>query len=330
MGPLRGKILATAAGFSQRLGRLARRLARRPVVLALVGGLAAASAAGVLSSLFPMLAPFGDLQAHLSAAAAVAAAACLAIRSRAWAAAAAVVLAANLAVVGSRLAAVDTCAVQAAASGQHVLRVMTLNVWGRNGDAAAVADAVARHRPDLLLLQELRPQHAALLDRLRGLYAHRILCDAHDDCGIAVLSTHPLDRLRVVGDDTLMLVETRARANGRELVLLTTHMLRPYYGRGQAHQFAALAEEVERMPANSVVAGDFNSTLWSANLSRFVQRAGVCAGNAGHATWPSWLGPLGLPIDHVFLKEGVSLFGIRTVTGTGSDHRGLLFTVGLR
>jgi endonuclease/exonuclease/phosphatase (EEP) superfamily protein YafD len=326
MEVLHGKMRAAATRILESL----RRLGERPVVLTLVGGMAVASAAGILSSRIPLLAAFGDLQGHLAVGAAVAIVACLIARSKAWAAAAAIVLAANLAAIGIRLAAVETCAVQTAATGQQILRVMTLNIQGRNRDDAAVERVVGQQRPDLLLLQELRPHHAALLDRLGARFSHRMLCDAHDDCGIAVLSTYPLERLRVIGDDTLMLVETKARVGGSELVLLTTHMLRPFYGKGQTQQFAALAAEVARLPANSLIAGDFNSTLWSANLSRYVQSTGVCAGNASHATWPQWLGPFGLPIDHVFLKSGVSLLSIAAVPGTGSDHRGLLATVGIR
>jgi enoyl-CoA hydratase/carnithine racemase len=83
-----------------------------------------------------------------------------------------------------------------------------------------------------------------------------MLCDAHDDCGIAVLSTYPLERLRVIGDDTLMLVETKARVGGSELVLLTTHMLRPFdmgslqrlpriIGQGHARELAFTGKDID-------------------------------------------------------------------------------------
>jgi endonuclease/exonuclease/phosphatase (EEP) superfamily protein YafD len=62
-------------------------------------------------------------------------------------------------------------------------------------------------------------------------------------------------------------------------------------------------------------------------LSRYVRGAGVCASNLTHATWPEWLGPFGVPIDHIFLKRGVRLLSIATVSGTGSDHKALLATI---
>jgi endonuclease/exonuclease/phosphatase (EEP) superfamily protein YafD len=329
-----GRVRARAASLWQRgralcAGRSAAQWARDLLVLAAAGGLVLASAAGAASERYPALEVFGALQGHLAGVAAVALALGLILRAPVWASAAALALAANIGVIGYRLAHVDSCAVQMAATGERTLRLMTHNVRGANRDLAALERVFLEQRPDVLLLQEVRPHHMPLLDRLRARYPHQLLCDAHDDCGIVVLSRFPLTGSRVVTHGALVLVETRARVGDRELVLFTTHVQRPFAGRLQADQFQALIETVAELPANSVVAGDFNSALWSANLSRAVRPAGVCACNTALATWPQWLGPIGLPIDHVFLKSGVSLLSIATVPGTGSDHRALLATLGL-
>jgi endonuclease/exonuclease/phosphatase (EEP) superfamily protein YafD len=330
-----GRVRARAAslwrqGRAHCAGRSAAQWARDLLVVAAAGGLALASAAGIVSERYPDLEVFGALQGHLAAVAAAALALGLILRAPAWASAAAVVLAANIGVIGYRLAQVDTCAVQMAATGERTLRLMTHNVRGANRDLAALERVFGEQRPDILLLQEVRPHHMPLLDRLRARYPHQLLCDAHDDCGIAVLSRFPLAGSRVVTHGALVLVETRARVGASELVVFTTHVQRPFAGRLQADQFKALTETVAALPANSVVAGDFNSAPWTANLSHYVRPAGVCACNTTQATWPQWLGPVGLPIDHVFLKSGVSLLSIHTAPGTGSDHRALVATLGLR
>lgn len=334
MNSLRRKL---AAGARCVLGALkrwwtGRSPARRISALAIVAafaGLALASAAGVASDRIAALAVFGSLQGHLALVALAALVASLAARARACIGLAAVLLAVNVVAVGSRLATAETCAVQTAAVGQRVLRVMTLNIRGENQDLAAVEEALAQSRPDILLLQELRPRHDVLLARLRARYPNQIVCDINPDCGIAILSVYRLESRRTLGVGPFMALEAAAKVEDRDVVLFATHLRRPFAGKGQSAQLRALAADVEALPANSLVAGDFNAALWSASLSRYVREAGVCASNLTLATWPSWLGPLGVPIDHIFLKQGLRLLSIATVSGTGSDHRALLATISL-
>ena len=294
-----------------------------------LGALALASAAGVASARIPAFAVFGSLMGHFAALAMAALVVALALRSKAGAAVAALVLAVDLGTVGLRVAAANTCPVQMAASGQRVVRIMTLNIRDENRDFAAIERALAQNRPDILLLQELRPHHAALLAQLRAHYPNQIICDVNPDCGIGILSTYRLEPVRAIGEGPVMALEATARVEDHDLMLFATHLQRPFTGQGQADQLKALTEDVAALPANSVVAGDFNSALWSASLSRYVRGAGICASNLTHATWPEWLGPFGVPIDHIFLKRGVRLLSITTVSGTGSDHKGLLATISI-
>jgi endonuclease/exonuclease/phosphatase (EEP) superfamily protein YafD len=325
---LRGKLAVAAANCVGGLKRLWTASSWVELVTAaILGALVLASAAGVASGRISALAVFGSLQGHLAALALAVMLVALALRSRAFAVIAALMLAVNVGTVGVRVAATDTCAVQMAASGQRVLRVMTLNIRGENGDFAAIERALAQNRPDILLLQELRPHHAALLAQLRARYPNQIVCDVHPDCGIGVLSTYRIEPRQAIGEGPVMALEVTAKVEDHDLVLFATHLQRPFSGQGQAEQLQALAADVAALPANSVIAGDFNSAVWSAGLSRYVRGAGVCASNLTHATWPEWLGPFGVPIDHIFLKRGVRLLSIATVSGTGSDHKALLATI---
>jgi endonuclease/exonuclease/phosphatase (EEP) superfamily protein YafD len=335
MESLHGKIAAAA---KQRLSGLrqawrGRSAARRAIVLsgaALIGCLFLVSVAGIASSRYPSLETFGNLQGHFALAAVAVAIGGLALRSRTWVLGAVLLLTANAGAIGYRVAAVETCTVQTAASAQHVLRVMTLNIWNKNHDLPAVEQVIAQHRPDIVVLQEVHPHHAALFTRLRDTYPYQAACESHPDCGVAMLSKFPLRTEPVPGGYRLAAVQTVVKLADDELVILGAHMIRPFKGRGQSNQFRVLTQAVEALPANAVVVGDFNSTLWSSNMARYAKKAGICASNLTHATWPEWLGPLGLPIDHIFLKDGVRLLSIATVASTGSDHRGVVATLGVR
>lgn len=75
--------------------------------------------------------------------------------------------------------------------------------------------------------------------------------------------------------------------------------------------FAALQEVVDADEA--MIAG------------RFPHRAWPHAGPpwSWPATWPAWLGPFGLAIDHVLVRD-VALGRMRSVNLPGSDHRGVI------
>jgi endonuclease/exonuclease/phosphatase (EEP) superfamily protein YafD len=334
MKVLRGAFLIAANFFAGQLqrARTGGSAARRAGVLLLaaaLGPLALFSLAGVGSASLPALEAFATLQVHFALAAAILSGVGLMLRWKPGAAAAAALLAANLGVVAYRSAPVDTCTVQAAATGQHVLRLMTLNIWGANRDFAALERVLAQHRPDVVVLQELRPHHHALLARLSATYPHQAFCDAHPDCGIAILSHLPLEPHRMTGGEDVTVLESAVTIDDQRLVVLGAHLHRPFAGRDQYDQFRALTHAVAKLPGNAVVAGDFNSVPWASNMAHYAAGAGVCASNLTHATWPVWMGPFGVPIDHIFLKDGVRLLSIATISGTGSDHKAVLATLAL-
>ncbi len=294
------------------------------------GGLFLVSAAGVASPWFPRLETFSDLQGHFAAGAAALALAGLVLRSRRWVTTAVLLVVLNLGAMGGRMATVDSCPVQTAATGRHIVRVMTLNIRDTNRDYPAVERVIGERRPDIVVIEEFRQHHRAMLARLRGAYPHQLLCLGRPDCGIAIISRYPLEGKRVIGGQTLAALATRAVIGDSTLTVVGAHMSRPFSGRHQQKQFRLLTQAVDALPQNAVVVGDFNSTLWSANLARYARTSGVCASNVTHATWPQWLGPFGVPIDHVFLKRGVKLLSLHTVSKTGSDHRGIVASLSMR
>lgn len=296
-------------------------------MLAALGALAGVSAAAAASAWWPALETLGNLQVHIAAMCAAVMILALLVRSNGWTLIAGAVLVFNVVSVGVRLAPVTSCPVQTAATGEHPVRILTHNIWGWNRDLSAVENTLLKLGADVAVLQEVRPYQRPLLDHLRAEYPFQAICRSNPDCGIAILSRYPLERLNEVGGPAVSALETVLSIDGHKLVLVGTHVRRPFHGRAQSAEFQALTSIVSALPANAIVAGDFNSTLWSPNMARYVAESGVCASNAAQATWPHWLGPFGIPIDHIFLKSGVQLLSIATLDGTGSDHKALFATV---
>ncbi len=88
-------------------------------------------------------------------------------------------------------------------------------------------------------------------------------------------------------------------------------------------QLRALAGLLAGIQGPLVVLGDFNLTLADPLWPVLLAGGGVRSA-AGHepASWPDWLGPCGITIDHILVR-GAAIDGLRAFTLPGSDHRGL-------
>lgn len=85
------------------------------------------------------------------------------------------------------------------------LRVMTFNVLGRAGDNHAVVESILAEDADVLFLQEITPEIAALLEvSLAGQYPYRVERPGGRATGMAVFSKYPLVPMDVALDGTWM------------------------------------------------------------------------------------------------------------------------------
>jgi vancomycin resistance protein VanJ len=215
------------------------------------------------------------------------------------------------------------------------LVVLSFNTWSRNHDAARIAGVVRKVRPDLLLLQEIRPRvFAAVLGELRDLYGGEPVHHAYDpDIGQAIVSRFAVEPVASLRHKGKALQAVVCAPSGR----LTVFNVHPPSGEGwrvRHDQIAALLEdEVLRQPGPVIVAGDFNvperSQLY-ALLARSLASAHDAAGTGLGFTFPtSSLKLLGrvpafsvVRIDHVFTSRDVVAVRAGTIRDHGgSDHR---------
>jgi endonuclease/exonuclease/phosphatase (EEP) superfamily protein YafD len=92
--------------------------------------------------------------------------------------------------------------------------------------------------------------------------------------------------------------------------------------RRRNHQAAMLARHVRALDKPTVVAGDFNMTMWNRGFRPLVQAGGLANARKGHGVGPTWPAPwrLGVPIDHILATQGVRLAEFRVLPAVGSDH----------
>lgn len=227
------------------------------------------------------------------------------------------------------------------------LKVMTLNAWKGQADAAEVVRLVRENGVALLAVQELSPALERRLDAegLGALLPHRISRSRDGAGGGAVYSSRPIIPVDSVDGSAFHMptVQMELDAGGRQAPLTVTnvHTKAPVWGRASQwrSELAALGRLAAR-PGNMLLLGDFNATLDHAEFRQMLQgqdrnRPGgplVDAGAAALArlvpTWPMAGPPLpGVVIDHIVTGPQVHSSGYAVLPVAGSDHAALLATL---
>jgi endonuclease/exonuclease/phosphatase (EEP) superfamily protein YafD len=101
-----------------------------------------------------------------------------------------------------------------------------------------------------------------------------------------------------------------------------------FLARDAGLRLAAARARDATMP--TLLAGDLNLTPYAPEFSRLEQASRLrdaFAGRPWRPTWQAGFWPLALPIDHVFVPEGVCVVDARIGPAVGSDHRPVIVTL---
>jgi endonuclease/exonuclease/phosphatase family metal-dependent hydrolase len=229
---------------------------------------------------------------------------------------------------------------------------MTYNVHrcvGVDGklDVGRVAAVIAQIRPDIVALQELdvcRPrtgvvdQAHAIAHRLgMGFHFHAAVQVQEERYGDAILTTAPLTVIKAAalpGSPAIRALEPRGalwlelQLGDRRLQVLNTHLgLVPHEQRAQAAALVGphwIGGASRRDPL--ILLGDFNATPHAATYRTLAGTLNdarrLYPGARATPTFPSRF-PM-LPIDHVFVSDGVAIDGVQAYAAplarSASDH----------
>ncbi|QYC39978.1 hypothetical protein Nocox_11800 [Nonomuraea coxensis DSM 45129] len=221
---------------------------------------------------------------------------------------------------------------QPAASGP-LLRVLTVNLFGR-ADDASVVDLVRREAVDVFTALELTPEQAERLDAagLAELLPHRVLQAAPGAIGSGIYAKRPLtelpDLFTPIGHN--MPAAGLTLPGGAAVEIVAVHP-NPPLGRMEAEWDAAL----RGLPAPAatgpmrVLAGDFNASIDHRAFRELLERGYVdAAAQVGKGLTPTWPNFRTMPpiiaIDHVLADERMAVRRVEIVDVPGTDHRGVL------
>jgi endonuclease/exonuclease/phosphatase (EEP) superfamily protein YafD len=294
-------------------------------------GLWAATLAGMTAPVLPFFELFNHFRPFLIAGAIVLAILVWIVRSRALRVTAIAGLALNLI-----LAAVPflyAAPTAASASAPH-LRVMTMNIWGRNNDIERMRDEILKQQPDVIVFQEFRSHHQPLLDALRPTMPFQQICTAQSPCGLAMASRIPWTTTGAIGEgdqggNPPLIWADFATADKPPFRIYGVHLAWPFDPIDQAANIDWLIDYLPRLDRPYIIAGDFNLSPWSWKLNKLTAETGL----RRHVTWAlSWplhrLMPFVL-IDNVLATPGFANLSAQSADRVGSDHAPLVVDLSL-
>ncbi|MEL6316285.1 MAG: endonuclease/exonuclease/phosphatase family protein [Pseudomonadota bacterium] len=296
-------------------------------------GAALGLALGTLGALWFPLDAAAHFRVQLTALAAAAAALAAAVGARGAAR-----LAGASALCGVALSAphvhpwANAPAAQATAVCAARLSVAAVNLLYRNPDAEAAMDDALAQDADVLATIETPLR---VVDRARARYPHHVGAPPGTEAGVHLFSKRPLRAARSgrVARGRPGYAGAEVTLGGAPVSVLGLHVSWPLLS-WQDRQLSGLPALAAPMRPSRVALGDFNAAPWSAAMARAERALSARLAPGYRITWtgpyPPWgaPAPIGHAIDHALLSPDLTLLGIETFDVTGSDHRGVIATVG--
>jgi len=215
------------------------------------------------------------------------------------------------------------------------VRVLFFNVFSHNpSPPGRIAEAVLAADADIVVLAEATGDLPAL-ERLRESYSFVSPCKP-GACDLVVasrlkpkrfwrLTLNPVWRGRYAVAEFVL-------PDGRNFFLATNQLAKPWLSGISEAELAKLAAQWNWFGEGRVVAiGDFNAAPWSRPVRRLEAETGMRGLRWPPATWPTWAGAFGVPIDQILLRGGVEAVHMESFGGDlGSNHRGVIADLAIR
>ena len=300
-----------------------------------ITALSAALLAGFLGALHPALDSFSHLRMHVSVLTALLALSLLASPYRLPAAAVLLFAIASFATTVSALPWSRTAL--AAPADRIVYSLLQMNLRFDNPTPKKVLSLIGRTNPDVITLDEVSRMWTTELGYIASAYPYRILCPYPNGVfGVALLSRRPFAAGTAPHCEPRGAMATATiDFGGTSVDVAAIHLSWPW-PREQYWQIGELAEPLAALGQTAIMAGDCNAAPWSAAVRRVASLGGLTLMPSPGPTWIHRVLPdfvrryIGLPIDQVFSKGGVTIHSATRLEDTGSDHLPVLVEFSLQ
>ena len=219
-------------------------------------------------------------------------------------------------------------------------KVISANLWVHNTNPERVLKFVREEQPDLAVFMEINSAMEQQLETLNDILPYSSSRLTPYRLGTAIYSKTPLSNVQLQMFDTRSASNMTAsvEAGGQTISVVAIHPFPPvsselFLDRNRA--FSAVGDYIKSQSNPVILAGDFNTTMWSPYYRRLARITGLKNSRYGFGilpTWPSDLAYLRLPqlnaltklaqipIDHCLASPSLKVVGMHTGPNVGSDH----------
>ena len=173
------------------------------------------------------------------------------------------------------------------------LRLCQLNVNYANLQHDKVINYIKRCDPDVILMEELTEAWADAIEAAFPNYRYTAKVARSDPFGIGTFSRLPIikqDVKRYGGLDYPSVISW-IRWNGIDVKITNVHLVPGTNVRlltGQSKQFTDLAQDAHGTREAQIIAGDFNSPIWSTFVSQLLSTGALRNSANGFGWQPTW------------------------------------------
>ncbi|MCX6182588.1 MAG: endonuclease/exonuclease/phosphatase family protein [Bacteroidetes bacterium] len=182
---------------------------------------------------------------------------------------------------------------------------------------------------DILSFQEVdKGWDNNLRKKLKEKYPYVISFPKESCCfGIALFSKLPLKNEHVEFLGGLPNIVADVNVKGRMIHVVSVHTNSPIFKQNFAlrnQHLKELAQYLSVVKSPKIVLGDFNSVPWDVYLDQFKNDTKLADSRHSYvATYPSWLGRFGIPIDYIFHSDDITCTSFSQLESSTSDHHGV-------
>ena len=212
---------------------------------------------------------------------------------------------------------------------QSEIKILSLNVNAWNSSPDKVVAWVKKTEPDIAVLVEVNRNWQPFLDELTHLFPYQIVVDSSTNFGMALLSGFPLVNRKtdVAGLLSIPILSGEAETPFGRICIVGVHAHPPLSAETTADRNLYLNQVsamVRTRGLPCVIAGDFNATPWSTGFETLRTLPNLQPELwQTPASWPSQLGILGLPVDHILLTSPIGAPEHAIMTSVYSDSANL-------
>lgn len=258
-------------------------------------------------------------------------------RSAGWAALALGLAAFNAMSAAPVLAARAPPAPSAAIRGDAApvrVRIASINVLYTSGQFQRVADFIHLEKPDAVVLVEMTPAWREGLASIEREFPYRYETRGVGNRGVHLWSRLPLKDASdlPIGARQEPAVQATLTAPGGHLLRLfgvhTSWPISPGSAGRRNTQFGHMAQHARATASLPlVIVGDLNVSPFSPHFRKLLadgRLRSAADGFGWQPTWPSFMLPAGIQIDHALVNPAVTVQSFRRGPFDGSDHRPII------